>query len=259
MIPKIFSILFLVAFLSGCMQNNTDKDTTIFKFKDYSYDMLAKSDDVDAEDFFIGDGSLHVYGSLILPVKINENNITELRDSIIRCANVGFDKDGKVVPKLEEGYYVVDEDPAQAEPSTELYNSIFIDLINSKLIVWEESLYSYMGGAHGYGVSRYINYSISLNKILSLDDLFNPGFENKLNDIIREKLKWEYSDAVYDPDKLDDISYSEIFRVKTSGIDFIYDPYVIGPYSSGTITVEVYLSQLEEEGLLKPRVTDLIF
>lgn len=233
------------------------KESDVLEFKTYSYDLLAKHNDMSADDFLSGDGTHRIYGNFILPVKINTYDIAPLRNTLIEYAGVESDANGKFMPKISEGLTIINKDPKLAKPSTEEYVDLNIVCLNSDMAIWECNAYEYMGGAHGIGVLRYINYSIQLNKILTLDDIFVAGFQAKLNKLIRQNIKDKHLEELYSDEGIDKIEYPETFRITGNGIEFVYDPYEIGPYSSGFIKVELYAWELIDAGLLKTFAKDL--
>ena len=244
-------------------KNKKSEDSTLFEFKEYHYKMLAKSSDMDPDDYMFGDGSRLVEGEIILPLRINDNDITELRDSLISMTGVIVDEDGEVLPNLDadEGFKLVSDNPNMAEPSTSESSFTTICLINQKIIVWQNDYFSYDGGAHGYGSSVFVNYSIELNKVLTLNDIFTRGFEDKLNEIVRKNLRAFHSEELYDTgySTMNDIEYSNVFRLYPNAIEFYYAPYMIGPYSSGIITCTIGLEELENAGIINREVKKQVF
>ena len=263
---KIFYVLSLVLVMSSMIscQNVTEKsdNKTIFEFEDLSYDNIYRYKELDKDDFMSGDGTHKESATLVLPLKINNIEIKELRDSLLSLANARITNDGKLEPISvgeDTEMELTSGDSKTGDPSTYETSDLSINLINSRLIVWGYSFANYMGGAHGFYGSRFLNFSIKLAKILSLDDLFVTGFEDPLNNLIRNVVKMEYEDEVYNPDEIDDIEFTRNFRLTNYGIEFIYDPYEIGPYSSGEIRVSLTLDELYTAGLIKPEIKEKVF
>ena len=63
---------------------------------------------------------------------------------------------------------------------------------NDKYFTYIANVYSYGGGAHGNSVVIARNIDISTGKIVSLKDLFVPGFDGELNDLIVKALCDKY-------------------------------------------------------------------
>lgn len=255
---KLLSFLALGFLLTSC-GGKKDNNSTIFEFEEVGYDLIAQWDDPDMREPGMGggDGSFNTYGKFILPIKINDNDITELRDSLIRLSDISINDKGEAAPNLE-GLTITGENPKMTEYSTNRTETLSITLLNPRLIVWQNYSYEYMGGAHGYGFDTYVNYSIIFNKILTLQDVLKPRFEADLNRLIRENLKWQF-DANSLLVDINDVEYSNIFKITPDGITFYYPPYAIAPYSAGTVEVVVSLSDLENEKLLNREVKDQVF
>lgn len=127
---------------------------------------------------------------------------------------------------------------------------------NSNLIVYEASDYVYYAGsAHGmYGVS-YLNYYTPSNKALKDSDLLLKSKKLLITKAIRRNAR-KVANALYNPNNFSEIEYSETFYISNNGITFVYQPYEIGPYSSGVIEITVPKSQLR--GCLTPLGNKLI-
>lgn len=255
---KLIPLLALGLFLVGCNEKK-NKNSTLFEFEELGYNLIAQWDDPDMREPGLGggDGSFNTYGKFILPIKINDNDITALRDSLMRLSDITINDKGEVYPDLE-GLTITGENPKMTEYSTNRTETLSIALLNPRLIVWQNYSFEYMGGAHGYGYDTYVNYSIGLNKILSLEDILKPGFEAPLNKLVRENLRWQFNADLLLVD-ISDVEYSNIFKVTPDGITFYYPPYAIAPYSEGEVEIAISLSDLENERLLNREIKDQVF
>ncbi|RPI18682.1 MAG: DUF4163 domain-containing protein [Ignavibacteriae bacterium] len=66
-----------------------------------------------------------------------------------------------------------------------------VNFSSNKIIVLSLSSYLYLGGAHGAGRFVTLNYDKIVQKILVLEDIFLPNFENKFNIILNDELNRE--------------------------------------------------------------------
>lgn len=257
---NILLTAFGLLLLASCgNKEKRENDSTLFEFSDYKYDYIIKVDSINSDTFSNGDGTMHIHGALVLPLKINDNDISALRDSLLNLVEVKLENNQKIVPLPQEGVTITDINPAEADPSMESINTLIISLINSRMIVWSDYFYAYTGGAHGMSENCFINYNIPSNKILSVNDLFKPGFENSLNELIRQHIEYEYEDKIYADEDIDSIEYTDNFHITPSGVEFVYNPYLIGPWSSGTISIEISLNELEDADILNPETKSAIF
>jgi hypothetical protein len=112
---------------------------------------------------------------------------------------------------------------------------------------WYREYYS--GGAHGMQEKTWYVIDKKANEIIKRSDIFKPGSESQLLELIegalrkREKLEsYEaLSSGIYFEDTVE-IPDNYFFSKK--GIGFHWDPYEIAPYSEGTIEVIIPYSDL---------------
>lgn len=234
--------------LAACGGDNKvveEKDdvTPVVELVGYKYDAIASLPDslaVEAE----GGRYARVSGQGMLPRKIGGNDITELRDSLERLGSVlVIDKDN-TEPRLSNGMVLVEIEPNDSVAGTTIYNQLSVALMTPQVVVWKNYNYSYLcRAAHGTYNTTYVNYSISKRKILSLSDIFKPGYEPELTNMLQAKLK----DGKYDLiTPLKEIGIPNDFEITENGISFIYGLYEIAPYSSGEITIDFESYELDD-------------
>ncbi|MDA3968702.1 RsiV family protein [Helicobacter ibis] len=123
-------------------------------------------------------------------------------------------------------------------------NLLNIGYIDSKIIVFNEVVYSYTGGAHGnsYYGSRLYDLESKDFLMLQIDDIFVKSDE--LLKLIDKKLK-ETIDAnmLFEPDKPLNTMPSS-FQIDSDNFIFIYNTYEIAPYSSGAIKIKFKFYEL---------------
>jgi len=106
--------------------------------------------------------------------------------------------------------------------------------------------YAYLGGAHGSWGNFVTNFNMKDGSIVTEDDLFVPDYKEELSKILTDHL----FDAVGDQESYDILFVKEVepngnFEVSEEGISYLYNPYEIGPYAIGMITVTVPWQELE--------------
>lgn len=110
---------------------------------------------------------------------------------------------------------------------------------DSTVFVVATNFYSYTGGAHGYYATIYENYDRLSGKLIELQDLFEPGFENRLNEVGEQYFRRSQKLAVNRP--LDELfsfenntfELPDNFALTEEGIQFIFNPYEIASYAQG--------------------------
>lgn len=245
------SLLLLAAGGCGSDKSKQDEQSKTLEFESYAFTKIAEQIGGEKLDLPASDLCL-VTGQGVLPVKIGDTDITSLRDSLMKMAQVEFPSSGVAMPVVDKNWRITDK-PDTIEACNEQYNFLSIALQTPYIIVWQ----SYMGGypcgaAHGSYATLYVNYSLRINKILTLGDIFTAGYEPKLTQLLRDKL--QNNEAVMaDPEE---INIPSQWCVTPTGIRFIYGVYEIGPYAAGEIEVDFAVYELD--GLLTPEGAKLI-
>lgn len=109
------------------------------------------------------------------------------------------------------------------------------------------------GGAHPNSYARYFVFNPKTGKQLRLSDIFNNGFEDKLNKLIDRKFRELRN--LKDTDRLDGekgylfdnfIKFNDNFIMTKDGINFFYNNYEIAPYAAGPTELKFTYKELEE-------------
>ena len=120
------------------------------------------------------------------------------------------------------------------------------------ITVYTATIDYYEGGAHGINQRLVMNFDNETGKLLTLSDVFIPGYEQALNDLLQKALI-EKVDAK-DIDDLHakgylysmDMFAPENFVMGEDNITFIYNPYEIAPYAMGLVELTISNSELED-------------
>lgn len=123
------------------------------------------------------------------------------------------------------------------------------------VMIYTLQLDSYEGGAHGNSQQQIFNFSTKSGKLLTLNDVFVPGYEKELNDLLLKALEDKTSSK--DMNELHNKSYllsndmyaSENFMLNDGNITFVYNPYEIAPFALGS--TELTLSDSDLSNILK--------
>jgi hypothetical protein len=226
-------------------------------------------------DYDAGDSSTDYYStsavSLQWPTKFGGNNIKALQDSLLFEV---FGTHGKSVEEAIASYVnnpigaesskpvVVDSVPSNDNVRV-LGQSVDVSSVGfcEKYIVFRSFFIEDGGGAHPVSHSHFLNYDIESNKVLYYNDIFLPGNEKKLLDIIKQALcdKYYASDLREVQDKgsifIDQLMVSREVYLTDRDIVFYYNPYDIAPWSAGAIEVPVSVYDLGD--YLTPTVKSL--
>ncbi len=146
------------------------------KFESYSFDMIGKyvgSDTIPLE----GSRYIRFIAQGVLPQDVGANNVSLLRDTLLKLARVSFNESNFAEPLLNDSVQLVNIQPSEANACGEVVSNLSTTLMTPRAIVWQNKLYSYpYGAAHRYTSTNYINYSMNDGKILEYEDLMIPGF-----------------------------------------------------------------------------------
>ena len=110
----------------------------------------------------------------------------------------------------------------------------------------------YEGGAHSVNQRTTMNFDVQTGRLIGLNDIFVPGYENLLNAVLQKALCEKV--GVADISNLRQKGYlvgvqmfpSENFILEDETITFIYNPSEIAPHTLGETELVVPLSNLEQ-------------
>ncbi len=122
-------------------------------------------------------------------------------------------------------------------------------------ITYTADVYMYGGGAHGNSLVIVKNIDKKSGKIVSLDDVLSNGYEEKLSELILNKMCKEYK--AKDLEELKQKGFfmgtdpypSDNFIISKKGITFIYSPDEIAPHAVGEI--RIFIDKDDIKSLLK--------
>lgn len=127
---------------------------------------------------------------------------------------------------------------------------------DSSLTTLELSGYNYQGGAHGGSITTFINWNTKANKDLTLGDVLQEGYIEKLTTIAdtifrkQEKLSAKASLANDYFFKDNKFALNNNFLITPLGIKFLYNQYEIKPYAAGQ--TDLFIPYAKLKLLLKP-------
>jgi len=128
------------------------------------------------------------------------------------------------------------------------------------IVVIDLQSYLYSGGAHGLTTSRYINWLPGFDRIITLNDLIQPGRMKAFEAALRKQYaKWLETNEFAASDRADYVKmwpfqFSDNAALMEDGIAVTFGHYVLGPYALGMPTILVPFSELKgivNMGLLK--------
>lgn len=201
-----------------------------------------------------------IYTSVIIyPVVSIEGNeaAAEKINADIRTRVDAFRADTTILDMAKEVYqYTLTEESEYPFLGYSSDLDFTVTRADSNVISFAVTYYEYAGGAHGNFGTIGINYSPRTGELIVFSELADESdsFRADTFAFIQELAASEsYQERLF-PDtsteELESALYAdEKWYFSTSGLVFISDPYMLGPYASGTITFTIPYSDLEEMGL----------
>ncbi len=121
-------------------------------------------------------------------------------------------------------------------------------------------IYPYMGGAHGMLYFETINFDIGRDRLIGLEDLFEPGYDyaGTISEYCRRNLIGQIQDRGFQPDEEwiedgTDPDYADTltnFLVAPYGLIIKFPAYQAAPYAAGDFSVIIPYSRFE--GFIDP-------
>jgi hypothetical protein len=132
-----------------------------------------------------------------------------------------------------------------------------VPLNRSGLLTVEISWNAYTGGAHGMHHTEYLVFDAATGRRLKPADVFIPGFEPRLDQLIDAKFR--QMKGLAKTERLDSekgtlfenfIRHNGNFALMDKGITFFYNEYEIAAYAFGPVELELDYQELR--GILRP-------
>ena len=120
------------------------------------------------------------------------------------------------------------------------------------VIIYTATVYTYGGGAHGINQTLVKNIDAKTGRIITLKDIFVPGYEETLQEILLEKIKKKFNAKSLEALQQQyifadgDIYVPDNFILNEDDIIFIYGEDEIAPHSIGQIRIEIDRDELNK-------------
>lgn len=238
---RVFSLAALLLMAVGCgLQTGVYQDDLVMPLSDGSRDSLFFSVSLE-------------YVSGGVPAKVMESVNATL-------VSQAFDLEGGQAGSLEEtaaAYRenLIDEyltendvpDPMGVLTWEDKVNGVFTgrykDWLNYLL-----TYYSFRGGAHGIQTMTPVVFDKGTGAVITQDKLFVPGYEAPVSNLLREAVEKSLEEEA--PELVSLLEVETIvpngnFSVSADGIQWIFQPYEIGPYALGIVMATLSWEQLK--------------
>lgn len=253
------------------MQDSLSADSVIHELEiDMTVMNAVRSYNIDVDTFSY---HLALSADLQWPKKLGDYDIKPLQDSIVayafpnvthesvKSAMVAYVSDVTSTGLSDRGAIVTPADKVYADSVNSYAISLDAKVVEfgKRLISYQISEYSYLGGAHPNTVSRTFSYDLKTKRVIGLNDLIA---RDKVNDFAVAVMKQLAMQLDMTPTALREALLTPGFSVSedvycVDGYIFVhYNPYQILPYVFGAIDVQ--MSPYENEALLTPYARELL-
>ena len=110
------------------------------------------------------------------------------------------------------------------------------------------SYYSFRGGAHGIQTLSNIVFDAKTGEQVHETDLFTPGYEAPVAQLLRMAVKTAMEEE--DPELMQLVNLEEVvpngnFSVHEDGMEWLFQPYEVGPYALGIVSATISWDELK--------------
>lgn len=110
------------------------------------------------------------------------------------------------------------------------------------------SYYSFRGGAHGIQTLSNIVFDAKTGVQVHEADLFTPGYEAPVTQLLRLAVKSSMEEE--DPEFMQLVNLEQVvpngnFSVHEDGVEWLFQPYEVGPYALGIVSATLSWDELK--------------
>ena len=110
------------------------------------------------------------------------------------------------------------------------------------------SYYSFRGGAHGIQTLSNIVFDAKTGEQVHEADLFTPGYEAPVAQLLRLAVKSTMEEE--DPELMQLVNLEQVvpngnFSVHEDGVEWLFQPYEVGPYALGIVSATLSWDELK--------------
>lgn len=131
-------------------------------------------------------------------------------------------------------------------------DSMEISLNRRDLLSVSAQRYSFTGGAHGNSVAEHLTFDLETGKVLTLDELLKPGWNEAVRALAEAALRRAHGlkpeDSLHEegPLQVETLELNGNWHLTPEGLGFCYDPYEIAAYAVGFINPVIRYRDLKD-------------
>lgn len=219
-------------------------------------------------------GSLNVEITVQIPVCLdNQTALDTIRNTIVAnlfgIEYIQYHNDSvvkKFTNDLKSEYKLTNAPILNEMDDKSLYTFNNEHVLDGFSLLNDENIYSYginryvfMGGAHGLNTINYLNFNVKTGKLITENDLFMKNTMPKLIELIKKRIveqskEDEDIEVITKLEKtdywIDAIKPNGNFYLTDESLNYVFNPYEIGPYYLGITEVRIPYERLKS--ILKP-------
>lgn len=219
-------------------------------------------------------GALSIELNVAIPVCFDDDKVLDsIRNTIVSnlfgLEYVKFDNDSLVkrfTDDLKTEYKLTNGPILDEMDEKSLYSFNNEHVLDGFSLLSDEIIFSYginryvfMGGAHGLNTINYLNFNLKNGKLITESDLFMKNSTKKLTELIKKRIvEQSREDESLEPIKnlektdywIDAIKPNGNFYITDESLNYVFNPYEIGPYYLGITEVRIPYERLKN--ILKP-------
>lgn len=113
---------------------------------------------------------------------------------------------------------------------------------------YQISYYSFRGGAHGIQTLSNIVFDNKTGEVVREEDLFTPGYQEPIAQLLRLAVKSSMEEE--DPELMQLVQLELVvpngnFCVREDGVEWLFQPYEVGPYALGIVSATLSWEELK--------------
>ena len=219
-------------------------------------------------------GALSIELNVAIPVCFEDDKVLDsIRNTIVSnlfgLEYVKFDNDSLVkrfTDDLKTEYKLTNGPILDEMDEKSLYSFNNEHVLDGFSLLSDEIIFSYgingyvfMGCSHGLVTIYYLNFNLKNGKLITESDLFMKNSTKKLTELIKKRtVEQSREDESLEPIKnlekpdywIDAIKPNGNFYITDESLNYVFNPYEIGPYYLGITEVRIPYERLKN--ILKP-------
>lgn len=223
-----------------------------FKTQTYEDDLVMPLSDGQQDSLFYAASLEYATGGMLIPA------MEKMNRTIVQQA---FDLEGVEEGTLEEiasayrenliDEYITENGTPEEERGVLTWEDKISGAFTSSYKNWRNyslSYYNYRGGAHGIQTVSQLVFDGKTGEMVEESDLFADGYAQPVALLMQAAVKADME--AEDPElvqlvEMDSVEPNGNFSVGANGVQWIFQPYEVGPYALGIVTALVSWEELK--------------